>query len=275
MKKKLIFGLSALALLTMSPVSQAHRAWIKPTTTVVSGQDEWVSFDAAIANGIFTPDHVAMGLDSLEATSPSGKAVNLQHQQKLKYRSVFDLQLVEEGTYKIASASGTLMARWEDAQGERHFWPGRGKTGTAEQFEKQVPKQAKNLEVSYSTRRIEVFVTAGQPSDSVLKTSGQGLELVAKTHPNDLYTSERIEFAFTIDGEPAKGAQITVVKEGEKYRDNASNLTQKTDEKGYISFTLDEPGMYWLEAEYADGKAPAPAKKRQGMYVTTLEVLPL
>ena len=275
MKKQLIFGLSALTLLTMSPVSQAHRAWIKPTTTVVSGQDEWVSFDAAIANGIFTPDHVAMGLDSLEATSPSGKAVNLQHQQKLKYRSVFDLQLVEEGTYKIASASGTLMARWEDAQGERHFWPGRGKTGTAEQFEKQVPKQAKNLEVSYSTRRIEVYVTAGQPSDSVLKTSGQGLELVAKTHPNDLYTSERIEFAFTIDGEPAKGAQITVVKEGEKYRDNASNLTQKTDEKGYISFTLDEPGMYWLEAEYADGKATAPAKKRQGMYVTTLEVLPL
>ncbi len=42
-----------VALAAYSPLSEAHRVWIKPSTTVVSGDSEWITFDAAIANGIF------------------------------------------------------------------------------------------------------------------------------------------------------------------------------------------------------------------------------
>lgn len=272
MKKHLLIGLSAAALLAASPLASAHRMWIKPTTTVVSGENEWISFDGAIANGIFTPDHYPMPVDRLTATAPSGKTVQLQHQQQLKYRSVFDLELTEKGTYKVASASNTLMARWTDDNGERHMWPGRGKTGTLEEFKQQVPA---NADVAQTSRKIEVFVTAGAPSDSVLKNTGEGLEMVAHTHPNDAYTGEDIIFGFTIDGEKAVGASVVVVKEGEKYRDNNDDIKLTTDEKGNITLNVDEPGMYWLEAEYEDNKAKAPASKRMGTYITTIEVLPL
>ena len=49
---------------------------------------------------------------------------------------------------------------------------------TAETFATEVPKDAKNLQVSQSVARIETFVTNGSPNDTALKTSGEGLELV-------------------------------------------------------------------------------------------------
>ena len=33
--------------------------------------------------------------------------------------------------------------------------------------------------------------------------------------------------------------------------------------------------MYWLEAEFEDDNAKAPAQKRRGMFVLVMEVLPL
>ena len=45
-------------------------------------QDEW-PLDAAIANGIFNPDHFAMPLDRLTAYNPDGQPIELQNQAKL------------------------------------------------------------------------------------------------------------------------------------------------------------------------------------------------
>ncbi|QJR80694.1 DUF4198 domain-containing protein [Alteromonas pelagimontana] len=275
MKKSLIIGASALSLLLVSPFTSAHRVWIKPSTTVVSGENEWITFDAAIANGIFAPDHFAMPLERLNAFSPDGKNIELKNPHKLHYRSVFDLELTQEGTYKVASSSRSISARWEDEKGERHFWPGRGEVASPAEFEAAVPKDAKNLEVVDSARRVEVYVTSGAPSDTVLKPTNKGLELVATTHPNDLYVNENVEFRFIMDGESAAATQVTVVKEGEKYRDTANPIEVKADAQGKISLQFPDPGMYWLEAEYEDNKAKAPAKTRRGTYVVVLEVLPM
>ena len=40
---------SALLALSVSP-ALAHRFWIIPSTSVLSGDDQWVTFDAAISN---------------------------------------------------------------------------------------------------------------------------------------------------------------------------------------------------------------------------------
>ncbi len=98
MNKFLIIGATALALSLVSPLSHAHRVWLKPSTTAVSGDSEWITFDAAVANGIFHPDHFAYPVERLTAVSPTGEPVALQNQQKLRYRSVFDIELTESGT---------------------------------------------------------------------------------------------------------------------------------------------------------------------------------
>ncbi|MGC0119679.1 DUF4198 domain-containing protein [Pseudoalteromonas piscicida] len=264
-----------VALAAYSPLSEAHRVWIKPSTTVVSGDSEWITFDAAIANGIFNPDHYAYPLERLSALSPSGSKVELQNAAKLKYRSVFDIELNQQGTYKVFNQSRSLVARWTDENGEKHYWPGRGKVGSVEAFNKEVPKTAKDLSVTDVARRLEVFVTLGAPNNTALKPTGKGLELNPVTHPNDLYTGEPITLQYTMDGEPAKGAEVIVVRQDEKYRDNSQPSKYTTNAKGEVTLTLSEPGMYWFEVEYEDDKAQAPATKRAGSYVTTLEVLPL
>ena len=48
----------------------------------------------------------------------SSKAVEKQNAQKLHYRSVFDINLTEEGTYKVEIANQSLMAFWKDADGK-------------------------------------------------------------------------------------------------------------------------------------------------------------
>lgn len=275
MKLKTLLGTSVVALSLIATPAMAHRAWIKPTATVVSGENEWISFDAAVANGIFTPDHFALGTDSIMVTSPTGKDVEKQHEQKLRYRSVFDINLTDEGTYKVEVASQSLMAFWKDEDGKRHMWPGRGKTGTLAEFNQNVPKQADDLQVIESSRRINVFVTSGAPTQDTVAPSGKGLELDGETHPNDLYTDEEISLGFLMDGEAAANTKVTIVKEGEKYRDTDDSIKLTTDKNGAVSVTFDEPGMYWLEAELEDDNAKAPAQKRRGMFVLVLEVLPL
>ncbi|MDA6067740.1 DUF4198 domain-containing protein [Idiomarina abyssalis] len=268
---------ASLAVLTLfaSASSEAHRVWIKPSATIVSGDSEWITFDAAIANGIFYPDHYPLGLDRVKAMAPDGAAVTLENGHKGKLRSVFDVELEKEGTYTVYSASSGLSARWVDAEGERQYWPPRGSQKTNEDFYKEVPQNAKDLEVSERSHRVETFVTSGAPTYDTLGPTGKGLELEPVTHPNDLYTGENITFKFNIDGTAAAGTEIVLVKDGERYRDQSQPTKLKTDKKGEVTFTLDEPGMYWLEAEYTDNNGKAPASKRQGSYVAVLEVLPM
>ncbi|QZN90837.1 DUF4198 domain-containing protein [Idiomarina abyssalis] len=268
---------TSLAVLTLfaSASSEAHRVWIKPSATIVSGDSEWITFDAAIANGIFYPDHYPLGLDRVKAMAPDGAAVTLENGHKGKLRSVFDVELEKEGTYTVYSASSGLSARWVDDEGERQYWPPRGSQKTNEDFYKEVPQNAKDLEVSERSHRVETFVTSGAPTYDTLGPTGKGLELEPVTHPNDLYTGENITFKFNIDGTAAAGTEIVLVKDGERYRDQSQPTKLKTDKKGEVTFTLDEPGMYWLEAEYTDNNGKAPASKRQGSYVAVLEVLPM
>lgn len=268
---------TSLAVLTLfaSASSEAHRVWIKPSATIVSGDSEWITFDAAIANGIFYPDHYPLGLDRVKAMAPDGAAVTLENGHKGKLRSVFDVELEKEGTYTVYSASSGLSARWVDAEGERQYWPPRGSQKTNEDFYKEVPQNAKDLEVSERSHRVETFVTSGAPTYDTLGPTGKGLELEPVTHPNDLYTGENITFKFNIDGTAAAGTEIVLVKDGQRYRDQSQPTKLKTDKKGEVTFILDEPGMYWLEAEYTDNNGKAPASKRQGSYVAVLEVLPM
>jgi uncharacterized GH25 family protein len=166
--------------------------------------------------------------------------------------------------------NNSLQAQYENDAGERKRW-----RGNAETFASEVPANAKNLQVSQTQTRVETFVTSGKPSDTALKSTGIGLELVPVTHPNDLVAGEPATFRFVLDGKPAAGVKVTVVPGATRYRNKQSEMTLTSAQDGQVSVTWADPGMYWLQASVQDEKATMkPAKSRRASSVATFEVLP-
>lgn len=269
MNMKPIFKLILCMLAAFVPLaSHAHKAWLLPSATV-STADQWITVDAAVSNDLFYFNHVPMRLESLTVIAPDGSRVPPQNGHTGKYRSTFDVHLGQNGTYKLAIANNGLNASYEDG-GQRKRW-----RGTADRFASEVPATAKNLQVSEAQTRIETFVTAGKPSDAALKPTNVGLELVPMTHPNDLYAGEAAQLKFLLDGKPAAQVGVTIIAGGTRYRDQPDEIRLQTGADGSISVTWPKPGMYWLEAEWQDGKTSIPqAKERRASYIATLEVLP-
>lgn len=258
-----------LSLVVMPFSAMAHKAWLQPSETVLAGADPWVTVDAAVSNDLFYFNHVPLPLERVAITAPDGSKVDAQNGATGKYRSVFDVQLKQQGTYRIAMVNSGLSASWDEG-GKPKRW-----RGTAAAFASEVPKDAKDLKVTQSVGRVETFVTNGSPNDTALKPVGEGIELVPVTHPNDLFAGEQAKFKLQIDGKPAVGLEIEIVRGGTRYRNAQEEIKAKTDANGEFSVTWPEAGMYWLETVSEDTNTSLPqAKQRRLSYVATLEVLP-
>lgn len=275
MKKTAFLKATLLSSLVLGSLSaQAHRAWITPDVTVLSGDTPAVTFDMAVSNSIFNFDHVPMRSSGLHITDPNGQAVNAENLHTGKYRTVFDLTLETEGTYRVFIANQGLFARWENAEGKRQYYPKRGQTYDKKEFNQVVPKKAKDLSIAQTSRRLETFVTSGAPTDNALEISNKGLELKPITHPNDLYAGETAQFQFFIDGKPAQGVEVSLIREGTRYRNDQEEITLTSNKKGEVSVDWNGAGRYFLEASYQDDQANKPATVRRGNYSLVLEVLP-
>ncbi|HBK45103.1 MAG TPA: DUF4198 domain-containing protein [Xanthomonadaceae bacterium] len=266
MKRSLVLA-AMLAALPFSAL--AHKAWLLPSQTVIAGENPWITVDAAVSNDLFYFNHVPLRLDGLAITQPDGSAGKSANDATGRYRSVFDLQLTQQGTYRLAVVNDGLFASWKE-DGKPKRW-----RGNEASFAAEVPKNAQDLQVSQSQGRVETFVTHGAPSDAALKPSGKGIELVPVTHPNDLFAGEAARFKLQIDGKPAAGLEVEIVRGGTRYRNAQDEIKVTTDAQGAFSVTWPEAGMYWLETGSQDDKTTVKqAKQRRLSYVATLEVLP-
>jgi uncharacterized GH25 family protein len=293
-KKRLLAVAAGIALILPTAAS-AHRGWIVPSFTVLSGDGAWVTVDAAISNELFYADHNPMRLDAVTVTAPDGSVDKIQNALTGKYRSTFDVQLAKPGTYKIGSATSTVMASWtQDGQVKRF-------RGSPDDFAKQVPAGAADLKTIKSFNRNETFVTRDAPTTTVFAPTGKGLELVPVTHPNDLVAGEAATFKFLLDGKPAADLEVTLAPGNSRYRATPGDFKVKTGADGSFKVTFPEAGMYWLNATVrtgetgrgpgggmggpgggmgggAPGGAPAPATPLAGngmsaSYTATLEAL--
>lgn len=254
-------------------VAQAHTLWLLPSETSKGNKGGWVTFDLAVSAELFSFDANAPKVDAIQIAAPDGTLSDAQNINAGKLRINFDIEATQQGTYKVFTASSGLTARWETEDGKRGFWPARGAKADPAEFATAVPKDAKNLEVTQTSRRVETYLTVGAPNRTAFKPSNQGLELVPITHPNDLAASEPSEFAFLIDGKPAVGAKIEVIEGGARYRLAPNEQHYETDKNGRVKIQWKKTGMFWLGAEYKDNKATKPATICSGSYSGTFEVL--
>lgn len=269
MPRQLFLRTLVLAAALGATTAHAHRVWLLPSTTVLSGNAAWVTVDGAVSNDIFIFEHQPLRLDNLVITAPDGTPVTPENKQTGKFRSVFDVPLAQQGTYRIAVANDGAFASWKvDGQQKRA-------RGSIESLQRDIPANATDVTITQSQSRVESFVTRGKPTRETFKITGRGLEIDPVTHPNDLVAGETATFRMLLDGQPAADAEVQLVRAGGRYRDKLGERTLKTDADGKFAVKWEEPGWYWIEVELREQKTvQPPVKERRAAYVATFEVLP-
>lgn len=244
----------------------AHGFWILPSSTVLSSP-QFVTFDAAVSNDPFHFNHRPLQIDALTIHAPDGSKVNPLNVSRGELRTTFDANLEQKGTYRLVILREGLRAFWKEGDQPKRFM------GDAETLFKSVPDDAKDLKISEMINRLETFVTIGSPT--VLETAGKGLEMMTSIHPNDLIVNEPLTLQFLVDGKPAEGVKVEIIKGQTRYRNNRSELELESGKNGKVTITLPEAGMYWLDANFSDDKvSDTRVKKRDLAYKLTFEVLP-
>ncbi|MCK9540834.1 MAG: DUF4198 domain-containing protein [Novosphingobium sp.] len=138
----------------------------------------------------------------------------------------------------------------------------------------EVPANATDFNLTETQGRNEFFVTAGAPTDTVLKPTGKGLEFVPVTLPTDLVTDEPGKFRFLVDGKPAAGLKVELIPGARRFRAEEQTLELTTDANGLITVNWPVAGFYYLTTSLTDDKPSNPkANKRRMNYIATLEVV--
>ncbi len=260
----------ALSLASLSFAASAHRGWILPSTTFVEKEEAWVTLDGAISEGLFEFDHVPLRMENVTVTDPDGATSALTGAVLGKVRSTVDLRLPKDGTYRIAMVNQNVMGSYKLGGEVKRF------RGTEASVAKEIPAGATDVQKSVTHARLETFVSANKLSNGALKPSGDGLELVPVTNPNDLRAGETAKFRFHLDGKPLPNFPFSLVPGGVKFRGTIGEIRVVTDAKGEASFKLPEPNRYWVSAKFPveQAKGPGEPGSRRYAYSATLEVLP-
>jgi len=264
MKLRTRLALAALAAALVAPLAGAHERWLLPSSTVLS-KAGYITVDAASSNEVFYFNHRPLPInESLVITAPDGSRIEPENVVTGKLRSVFDVNLTAPGTYRLAMVSAGVMASWKEGN-ETKRW-----RGTRAELASKVPADAAELLVREVASRVETFVTVGSPETP--RPTGEGLELIALTHPNDLYAGDEASFAFHYNGQPAAGVEVQILPGAMRYRNAPEDIRLVADAEGRVTVKWPHPGMYYLSVSI-EGKADGNVERRAS-YIATLEVLP-
>ena len=266
----------AAAALAIPATLSAHRMWLLPSGTIFSGTDAWVTVDSAVSNDLFFADHQPGRIEQIKVWQPDGTPGQIQNGSTGRYRSVFDVQLDKQGTWKIGSEMSGFMGSFKvDGVEKRIGRRGPPQPGTPAPLTiDDIPANATDVQVMETINRNEIFVTAGEPTTTVFKPTGKGLEIAPITHPDELVAGQEAKFRFLIDGKPAAGIKVTVIPGGKRYRDAEGAVDLTTGKDGVLAYKWPGAGMFWLNAVATDKVVSNPkATERRMSYATTLEVM--
>ncbi|MEI9851315.1 MAG: DUF4198 domain-containing protein [Sphingomonas sp.] len=286
-------AVALVAIATPQIAAAAPRPWLLPSETMFAGSgDEWLTVDAAISTDLYYFDHPAQAWQPV-VFAPDGTQGGVENLAKARQRLTFDVHITQRGTYRLSVFTESVMGSYM-LDGERKMLP-RGTTPAT--LAEAIPAGATEVWSAVNSSRIETFATAGEPTTTVFKPVGKGIEIVPVTHPTDLSTGEAAVFQFLLDGRPAAGLTVSAVNGGVRYRDGLTQLSLTTDADGKVTIKWPEAGMWWVSATNAQprgeggpgagGPGAAPGGPGEGgprppmgppqsraTYAMTVEVLP-
>ncbi|MGY4831797.1 DUF4198 domain-containing protein [Sphaerotilaceae bacterium SBD11-9] len=264
--------LAAAALLPTA--AQAHRTWLLPSATVVSGKEPTVVVDAAVSEDLFEYDTNALALDGISITAPDGSKSKPEAVTSTRRRNSFDFKPTQPGTYRIVNFNESAMASYK-LGGETKRW-----RGSLEAMAKEIPANAEELQVTRTQARVETYVTYElddkKPAATSFAPQGAGLELIPLGTPTDLSVGDTSRFRVLLDGQPAANVDVTLIRGGNRYRYKMGEIALKTDAQGQFSVKWPEAGRYWIGAS-TGGRGPggtAAQPARRASLSATVEVLP-
>lgn len=270
--------------LSWSCLCLAHSRWMIPSHTVISGSEATsVVLDMSISNDIFHPDNpyggktpaqIAQGekkspqkpgpvhplakiaqSTKLLATYPDGSQSSDTQIVNLGRKSSASVLLDQNGTYRFELVQDPIyFISFKHASGE----PGRV-FGIGEKSVAKLPKDAKGVKKIQLVNRVQSFVTRNESSRLSIEPKGQGLELLFKTHPNDLFANESSNMTLLLNGKPLDDTEIKLIRGDTRYRNDRQVQVYTSNNKGEFEVRWPEPGRYLLEAESpqaAMGEAP-------------------
>ena len=306
-----LLGAAALLAALVPSAALADHPFILPSSTSLSGTGNTVTFDAAGSDHVFFFDHRPISLDTITIEKPDATAAEPLNPTRTRFRSVFDVRLDQDGTWKVASRQAMVTGSFK-LDGEERRVGGRGAPPPGSQpgqFDrngpgggdrggpaggpgrdagpgeggqrrqppvalKDIPAEATDVHLTEMVNTTETFVTTGAPTTTVFKPTGSGLEFQPVTHPNGLVAGETARFRFVLDGRPAPGVKVTVLPGGDRYRDTDGAVTLLTGKGGEVAVKWPAAGMYLLTAETEDQHpAEKRAETRRMTYSATLEVM--
>jgi hypothetical protein len=277
-----ILSLGILSLFTS--LTHAHGRYILPSHTLLSGKEpQYVTLSASISNDVFHPDKplgnngggkVNPFLERIfrqietTITMPDGSQSNDIHWRAYARQSLADIKLEKSGTYKISFRQPTTpFTTFKQADGEESRIFGKNTS---------LPKGATDRVNHTVTSRVETYISHNTPNQSALRSTGQGLELISRTHPNDLFVGESAKFQLLLNGKIVPDRTlIKLTREGTRHRNQRETTKIETSNQGRFQTNFTKPGFYLLEVELTDpGQLGSEISFHHYSLYVTLEVYP-
>lgn len=261
--------LLTLSSLFAASAALAHTMNVVPSHYVQSKTGSLITVDLFASNMTFQADK-GVGVDGFKVILPDGTVTKAASAAQGKRKSIADVELPVAGTYRLEMGGQPRYFTSYKVAGEQ-----KRLMGDKQKAAKELPKDATDVVTTQGRNRAMAFVTVNGPTDTVLKTTGQGLEFSFDRHPADIVAGEAVTVTLTLNGKPAAGVKADLSFDGEFYRNDPARQHLVTNQAGQFSFTPANAGRYLLEASVEAALQSAKADKiREGFTLSFEAALP-
>ena len=91
----------AALILIASSVASAHNVWIRPSSTQLSGEKDYVTIDNGASDFPFDVNHRGRPAENLHAYAPDGKEIEKENLMAGKLRTSYDAKLTQQVTHRF------------------------------------------------------------------------------------------------------------------------------------------------------------------------------
>jgi hypothetical protein len=267
---------ATLATAGLASAALAHTPYVAPIN--FAPDRDYVTLEAGLAEtNYFVPDFPIRGAE-YTVIGPTGEAAKAKSTE-LRELAVIEAALPQQGTYRITTGERPgRRGKWAKVDGK---WlvvtngPVSDDDAGARAIQEAKLPAGSEVMNTQSFIKAETYVTRGKPTAAALKPTGQGLELVPETHPNEIYANKPFRFVLMNDGKPLSGALFSVAKAGDLYADKRFALEGKSGADGKAQAVIDHAGVYVLEVHYPERAEGSPTPiARSAIYSLSFEVTP-